>query len=79
MILAERLRREIEEKGILSEGQMRFGKGRGVIDNIYILNYVVERGIVRGNKIVATFVDLKEMFDSMDRGSIRKKFREERG
>lgn len=67
VMLAERLRREREEKGILPEGQVRFGKGRGVIDNIYILNYVVEREIARGNKIVATFVDLKAMFDSMDR------------
>lgn len=79
VMLAERLRGEIEEKGILSEGQTKFGKGREVIDNIYILNYVVERKIVRGNKIVATFVDLKEMFDSVNRGNIRKKFRGERG
>lgn len=78
VMLAEKLRREIEKKGILSEGQMRFGKGRGVIDNIYILNYVMEREIVRGNKIVVTFVDLKGMFDSVNRGSIRKKFRGER-
>lgn len=45
-MLAERLRREIKEKGILPKGQVRFGKGREVIDNIYILNYVVKREIV---------------------------------
>lgn len=62
VMLAERLRREIKEKGILPKGQVRFGKGREVIDNIYILNYVVKREIARKNNIVATFVDLKAMW-----------------
>lgn len=70
VMLMERLRREIKEKGILPKGQVRFGKGREVIDNIYILNYVVKREIVRRNNIVATF-------DLVDRG-IRKQFKGER-
>lgn len=37
------MRREIEEKGMLPEGQARFKKGRGVMDNNYTLNYVVEK------------------------------------
>lgn len=37
MVLTERLRREIEEGGILPERQ-GFRKGRGVIDNVYTLN-----------------------------------------
>lgn len=49
---------------MLPEGQAGFRKGRRVMDNIYTLNYVVERirenkRIARGNKVVATFVDLK--------------------
>jgi len=41
-------------------------EGKGVMD-IYTLNYVVEKEIARGNKVVATFVDLKAAFDSVDR------------
>lgn len=38
-----------------------------MIDNIYILNYVIEREIAKGSKIVVTFVELKATFDSVDR------------
>lgn len=55
-VLAERLRKEIEEKGMLPEWQVGFRKGKEVMDNIYTPNYVVKREIARGNKIVATFV-----------------------
>jgi len=33
---------------MLPEGQTGFRKGRGVVDNIYTLNFVVEREIARG-------------------------------
>lgn len=36
VVLANRLEREIEERGIVSESQAGFRKGRGVMDNIYI-------------------------------------------
>jgi len=49
-----------------------------VIDNIYTLNYVVERELARGNRIVATFVDLRAAFDSVDRGVLGRSL-EERG
>lgn len=61
---------------MLPEGQARFRKGRGVIDNIYTMNYVMKRKIARGNKIVATFVDLRAAFDSMDRGVLRRSLEE---
>lgn len=82
MVLAKILRREVEEKGMLSEDQARFRKkrGRGVIDNIYTLNYVVEREIAKENKIVATFGDLKAAFDSqsVDRRVLEKNLEEKR-
>lgn len=53
---------------MLPEGQAGFRKGRGVMDNIYTLNYVMKREIARGNKVVATFVNSKTAFDSVDRG-----------
>lgn len=50
-VLAEKLEKEMEEKGMLSEGQAGLRKGRGVIDNIYVLNYLVEREVARGRKM----------------------------
>jgi len=38
------------------------------MDDIYTLNYLINRQIERkGEKLVALFVDLKAVFDSMDR------------
>lgn len=44
-VLAERLKEKIERKGVLSPNQVGFRKGRGMIDNIYVLNYLVNRQI----------------------------------
>lgn len=47
-----------------------------VIDNIYTLNYVVERKLAKGKRM-ATFVNLRTVFDSVDKGSFGKEFRGE--
>lgn len=40
----------------------------GTIDNIYVLNYVVNKQLGRkGGRLVVIFIDLK-MFDSVNRG-----------
>jgi len=66
-VLANRLEKEIEEKGIIPEWQAGFRKKKGVIDNIYTLNYIVGREIEKGRKVVVALVDLKAAFDSVDR------------
>lgn len=48
MVLAEKLRKEIEEGRIIPEGQTRFRKGRKIVDNIYTLNYVEREGDRKG-------------------------------
>jgi len=61
--LAERLREEVERKGMLPPSQTGFRKGMGTIDNIYILNYLINRQIGRkGGKLIAVFVDLIAVF-----------------
>ncbi|XP_036148444.1 uncharacterized protein LOC118647508 [Monomorium pharaonis] len=76
-ILAERLEKEIEEKSIMPENQAGFRSKRGTIDNIYVLNYLVNKNIdKKGGKLVALFVDLKAAFDSVDRGILIKTMRE---
>lgn len=67
-VLAKRLEEEAEEKGMIPPNQTGFRRGVGTIDNVYVLNYVVNREVAeeRG-KLVALFIDLKAAFDSVDR------------
>jgi hypothetical protein len=39
-VLSERMKREIEEKGVLPDSQAGFRKGRGIVDNVYILDHL---------------------------------------
>ena len=39
--LAERLKEEVEGKGLIPPNQTEFRKGMGTRDNIYMLNYLV--------------------------------------
>jgi len=67
-ILTERLRQEMEEKGILPETQAGFRKKRGTMDNIYILQHVIRREVrKKGGKMYGFFMDLKAAFDRVDR------------
>jgi len=57
----------------------RFRKGMGTIDNIFILNYFINRQIgKKRGKLIAVFVDLRAAFDSMDRVILLKAMRERR-
>lgn len=42
-VLTERLREEVEGGGMMPENQAEFRKGRGVMDNIFVLNYLTNR------------------------------------
>jgi hypothetical protein len=68
MIVEERLMKEMNERGALPDGQAGFRKGRGTMDNVYILNHIIGNEIKkRGSKIYAFFVDLKAAFDNVER------------
>lgn len=43
MVLEERLREEVEGRGMISPNQTGFRKELGTIDNIYVLNYLINR------------------------------------
>lgn len=47
MILAKKLREEMEGKGVIPQTQTGFRKGMGTIDIIHVLNYVVNKQIGR--------------------------------
>ena len=67
-VLAERLRLEVEEKRLLPPSQTGFRSGVGCIDNVYVLNYLINRQVGRKRKnMVILFTDMKAAFDSVDR------------
>ena len=68
-MLNKRLKKEVEKK--LGEGQFGFREGRGTIDAIYVINYVVNRELTKKKgKVFAFFADLKAAFDKVDRAEM---------
>lgn len=69
MILVESLREEIEGKRIIPQKQTGFRREMRTVVNIYALNSLSNRQLEkRGEKLVLLFVDLKAVFNSVDRG-----------
>lgn len=71
MGLAKRLKNLQEDSA-----ESGFRKGMGTIDNIYVLNYLINRQLGRGRRMVALFVDLKTAFDMIDRKILCETMRE---
>lgn len=66
--LADRLRKEMEEKEIVPESQAGFREERGTVDNLYVLNYVVERQIGEREESSGGVHRSESGVDSVDRG-----------
>ncbi|KAL6421061.1 hypothetical protein ACFW04_013585 [Cataglyphis niger] len=58
------------------QNQTSFKKGLGTMDNIFILNYLVNRQLSKKGKLIAFFIDLKAAFDSVDRRKLVEAMRE---
>ena len=59
---------QVEEKGSIPHNQTGFRKGMGTVDNIFVLNYLVNRNLSqKKGKLIALFVDFKAAFDSLIR------------
>jgi len=55
-VLAKRLWKEVEKKGLVPPNQAGFSRSMGTLDNVYALNYLVNRQIEKkGRKLVALF------------------------
>lgn len=66
LILAERLEEVVEEKGLFLPNHIRYRKGMGALDNVYVVNYLINRQLSRKRgSLTMTFVDLKAVFNSM--------------
>lgn len=78
-LLNNRIMKRLEENGGLEETQTGFRKGRGTMDNIFMLKHLVGKRLTKKRgKVHALFLDLKAAFDRIDR-KILWKAMEERG
>lgn len=66
---------EVEEKGVLPPNQTGFRKKVGTIDNVYVLNYLINKQIERKGKLILVFMDLRAAFNSVDRKQISETMR----
>lgn len=57
--------------------QAGFRKGMGIFDQVYILNYLINRQLREGiKKMTVVYIDLKAAFDSVDKEVLAKIMRE---
>lgn len=52
MVLTERIKKDCEEKRIIPQNETGFRKGMGIIDNIYVINYLVNKQLEKGKKAI---------------------------
>lgn len=71
------MREEVEGKGILPGNQTGFRKGLSTMDNIYVINYLRNRQLIKKEgSLVTFFVDLRAAFDSVHRELLVKAMRD---
>lgn len=75
-VLAEKLKKEMEGKRILPPNQTGFRKGMGTTDQIYVLDYMINKSVAEGEeKMVILFIDIKAAVKSVDRGILEESMR----
>jgi hypothetical protein len=62
-VLSERMKREIEEKGVVPHSQAGFRKGRGTIDNMYILDHLEKSELKKKERRMCA--DFRTAFDKV--------------
>lgn len=55
--------------------QIGFRKGVETINNVYVLNYLINRQIERKGKLILVFMDLRAAFNSVDKKQISETMR----
>lgn len=70
MVLNDKLVTWAEQERVWGEEQNGFRRGRGGIDNLYILKEIVERSIIQEKELYLTFLDLEKAYDTVNRGKL---------
>ena len=69
-VLNNRLTTWAEDYGIYVEAQNGFRKGRGTVDNLFILQQLIDNYIEKGEKLYAFFIDFTKAFDYVVRDNL---------
>ena len=60
--------KDVTEKKVLPDTQARLYKNRSTVDNVYIIQHIVQRGMEEnGGRWYVFFIDLKSAFDKVSR------------
>ena len=71
-ILRSRMNREVEEGNKLEEMKGVFREGRSLLENVFILAQLLERASIKKRKLYVTSIDLRKVFDMVDREHLLK-------
>lgn len=77
-MIRDRIENEVKEKGMVSESQASFRRGRATIDNIIVLNHLMQREKRQGGKdgkVYMLFADIKAAFDNVERSTLWRELR----
>jgi hypothetical protein len=56
---------------VIPDSQAVFRKGRGTMDNVYILDHITKNELKKkGGRMYAVFVNFRTAFDKVDRGKV---------
>jgi hypothetical protein len=67
-VLGERMKTEMEQKGVVPDSQAGFRKGRSTVDSVYILDHLAQSELKRKKgRMCVLFLDLWAAFDKVDR------------
>ena len=69
-VILFRLRDTIDK--VLKEGQRGFRKGRGCVDQVFTLRFIINKSLRCQTPLVLSFIDYEQAFDSVDRRAVVK-------
>ena len=61
-----------ETECAIGEEQCGFRRGRGCVDQVFVVKQVCEKAIERGTEVVWAFMDLEKAYDRVDRSALWK-------
>ena len=67
-VLINRIRAETEE--VLMEEQCGFRRGRGCVDQVFVVRQVCEKYLAKGKDSFWAFMDLEKAYDRVDRDAM---------
>ena len=67
VVMNEKLKQWAEENKIWGEEQAGFKKGRGGLENLFVIKDVIEKSKITGKVLYLVFLDIEKAYDTVDR------------